>query len=365
MSLSLQYPNTSLQYNFSTIDVDLIVRNAFLRCGIKNFTEDGLVYADAKTCLDYVLSEWPNRGLNLFTVTQYIIPIVPNQFMYSMPFITSKILEGILVTGYNMLGGTPSSSAGGNAINAFTYPFTYSTSQPCTQTSPNGTISYLYPSPRPILYVGIETYTTQTYTLSIDCSFLNTPSENDWINVLNVPSQVYYYGMPIWFSLPTTYSAVNWRIRETNNATLNIAQVFFNIPKGSQPMNPQSREDFTKQSLNIPSGTTPATYWFDRTNPGVIHIYGTPTLTSAYNFFVFNCVRYIQDCGTFQNSIDANSRFIEPATAGLAAKLAISHAPDKYQMLAAAAEQSYIYAGQEDTENVPSQVRFSMDGGFG
>jgi hypothetical protein len=352
--LSLQYPNTSLQYSFSTIDVDLIIRNAFSRCGIQNITKDGFSYSEAMTFLDFVLSEWPSRGLNLFTVIQYIIPIVPNKFVYSMPVNTSKILEGIMVTGYNILGGTPASSAGGTALNAFTYPF----SSPCTQTSANGNISYLYNSAQPILYVGVETYTTQTYTLSIDCSFLASPSEGDWINVLNVPAQVYYFGMPQWFSLPTTYMAKNWRIRETGGATLDIAQLFFNIPKGSQPMNVSSRTDNIKQSLNIPSGTA-ATYWFDRVNPGVIRIYGTPTTTSTYTFYVFNCVRYIQDCGSFQNAIDANSRFIEPATAGLAAKLSICHAPDRYQMLADAAAQTYIYAGQEDTENVPSQARYN------
>jgi hypothetical protein len=363
MPLSAQYTNTSLQYTFSTIDVDLIVRNAFLRCGIKNYEQDGIRYADAKTCLDFVLSDWPNHGLNLFTVIQYIIPIVPYQFVYSMPFNTSKILDGILVTGNDILGGTATSSAGGVALNAFTYPFTYGVSVPCTQTSINGNISYLYTTPQPILYVGIETYTTQTYTLSVDCSFLADPGDGDWINVLNIPAQLYYFGMPLWVSLPTTYAAVNWRIRESGGATLNIAQIYLNIPKGSQSMNPQSREDNIKQSLNISSGTA-ATYWFDRVNPGVIRIYGTPTVTSPYDFFVFNCVRYIQDCGTFQNSIDANSRFIEPATAGLAAKLAIAYAPDRYEQLFAAAQQVYQLAGQEDTENVPSQARFSLDGGF-
>lgn len=364
MPLSAQYTNTSLQYTFSTIDVDLIVRNAFLRCGIQNYTTAGYKYSDAKTCLDFVLSDWPNHGLNLFTVVQYIIPIVPYQFVYSLPFNTSKILEGVLVTGNNILGGSASSSAGGVALNAFTYPFTYGTSTPCTQTSQNGNISYLYNSSQPILYVGVETYTTQTYTLSVDCSFLTNPDEGDWINVLNVPSQLYYFGMPQWFSLPTTYNAVNWRIRESGGATLNIAQVYLNIPQGSQTMNAQSRQDNVTQSLNVSSGTA-ATYWFDRVNPGVIRIYGTPTATSPYDFFVFNCVRYIQDCGTFQNSIDANSRFIEPATAGLAAKLAIAYAPDRYEQLSMAAQQSYQIAGQEDTENVPSQARFSLDGGFG
>jgi len=358
MVASLQYPTTSLQYTFANRDVDYIIRDAFQRCGVVNYQQSAVWYQSARTSLDYVFAQWINRGLNLFTVVQYVIPIVNGQFIYSLPANTSKVLEGILISSNNILGGTASSSAGGNAQNAFTYPFT----SPCTQTSADGNISYLYPQGTSIYYVGIETHTTQQYTISVDCSFLNSPSEGDWINVLNTPQQPYYYGLPVWFALPTTYTAANWRIRETGGATLDIAQIYFSVPTKSQPMNPEGREDYTKQTLNTSAGTA-STYWANRINPTIVKIYGTPN-NPAYQYFAFNCVRYIQDCGDFQNSIDANSRFIEPATAGLAAKLAEKWAPDRYDALAAAAEKVYIEAGQEDTENVPLQVRYSMDGGF-
>ena len=113
---------TSLQYNFSYIDVDLIIRDAFQRCGILNYSQDALRYQSAITSLNFVFSQWINRGLNLFTVTQFVIPIVNGQFIYSLPPYTSKVLEGILVSANNILGGTPATSAGGNALNAFTYP---------------------------------------------------------------------------------------------------------------------------------------------------------------------------------------------------------------------------------------------------
>lgn len=353
-----QYNTTSNRYAFGGIDVDLIVRDAFQRCGIFNTNLPALQYSSARTSLDFVFSQWMNRGLNLFTKVQYVIPMVNYQYIYSLPANTSKVLEGILVSANNIYGGTATSSAGGVAQNAFTNPYV----SPCTQTTANGNISYLYPSATSIYYVGVESATTQTYTLSIDCSFLADPDEGDWINILNVPKQNYYFGLTNWFSLPTTQTAVNWRIRETGGATLNIAQIYFSVPWKSQPMNPESREDYTKQTINTAAGTS-ATYWADRVNPVVVRIYGTP-YQSAYQFFVFNCARYIQDCGDFQNSVDANQRFIEPATAGLAAKLAEKYAPDRYGNLMAAAETVYVQAGQEDTENVPSQVQYSNDGGF-
>ena len=360
MAQSLQYPTTSLQYTFGNTDVDLIIRDAFQRCGIENFQQAGISLQSARSSLDFLFSHWINRGLNLFTVVQYIIPIVNYQYVYSLPLNTSKILEGILMSSTSMTGGTASSSAGGTPSVCFTYPYG---GTPCTQTSADGNISYLYTSANAIMLVGIETATTAIYKISIDCSFLSSPSEGDWINILNTPQQPYYYGLPIWFSLPTTQTAVNWRIRETGGATLNIAQIMFDIPSDSQPMEPESRTEYTKQTINASGGSVQSTYWHNRINPTVVRIYGTP-INSQYDFFVFNCVRYIQDCGDFQNSVDANSRFIEPATAGLAAKLAEKYAPDRYINLIQAAEKVYMEAGREDTENVPSRAQFSLTGGF-
>jgi hypothetical protein len=358
MSALPQYNTTSQQYKFASIDVDLIIRDAYERCGISNFQISAIQAKSARTSLDLLFTHWINRGLNLFTVVQYVVPIVSGQYIYSLPENTSKVLEGILLNMTTLYGGTASSGSGGLAENAFTPTY----SSPCTQTSINGNISYLYPNSTAIYYVGIESATTQVYKISVDCSFLDNPAEGDWINILNTSSQNYYFGLTNWFQLPTTQTAVNWRIRESGGNTLNISRIFFNTPTGSQFMNPRSREDYTKQTLNTNVNTS-GVYWANRKNPLVIKIYGTPN-TFDYQFFCFNCVRYIQDCGDFQNSVDANSRFIEPATAGLAAKLAEKYAPDRYQNLMVAAETVYMQAGQEDTENVDSQVQFSLDGGF-
>jgi hypothetical protein len=353
-----QYNTTSQQYKFASINLDLIIRDAFERCGIENYQISDSQGKSARTSLDLLFSHWINRGLNLFTVIQHVIPIAAGQSVYSLPANTSKVLDGILVSMDTIYGGTASSSSGGTAANAFTLTYT----SPCTQTAINGNISYLYPVAKSFYYVGIQSATTQIYKISVDCSFLASPAEGDWINILNTEPKNYYFGLTNWFQLPTTQTAVNWRIRESGGATLNIARIYFNVPTKSQPMAGEGREDYAKQTMNTPANL-PSTYWANRINPLVIKIYGTPAITT-YQFFCFNCVRYIQDCGDFQNSVDANLRFIEPATAGLAAKLAEKYALDRYQNLIAAAEKVYMEAGQEDTENVPINVQFSMDGGF-
>jgi hypothetical protein len=344
----------SLQYNFPYIDADLVIRDAFERCGISNYLEDAVKYQSARRSLNFLLQHWPNRGFNLFTLEQGIIQIIPNQNVYELPLNTSKILRCRNASANRILGGVASSSAGGNAASCFTQNLT----GPCTQTTPNGNISYLYPQPQPILYVGILSQVTAQYQISIDCAYQTAPAETDWINILNTPKVNYYTGQTLWYVLPYTNSAVNWRIRETGGATLNIAQISFDIPYISVPMESVGNDLYFDYVTNNQSGIS-NTYWVNRIRTPTLNVYPIPNGTT-YQFFVFNRIRYIQDIGDFFNSLDVTATFMESATAGLAAKLAQKYAPDRYAALKAEAEQVYLEAGRENTENTTSQVTFGM-----
>src|SRR4051812_24471948 len=105
---------TSLQYTFPTIDADLIIRDAFERCGILNYFEDDLRYESAKRSLNLLLQHWINRGFNLFTVQQGVMQIIPGQFIYDLPENISKLLLCKLANSTQKLGGTASSSTGGS-----------------------------------------------------------------------------------------------------------------------------------------------------------------------------------------------------------------------------------------------------------
>lgn len=347
--------STSLQYNFPYIDADLLIRDAFERCGILNYLEDGLKYASARRSLNFLLQHWPNKGFNLFTFELGIIPIVPLQNVYELPLNTSKILQCKLANANRILGGTPSSSAGGNA----SAPFTATITGSCQQTSANGNISYLYPQGQPILCVGVLSAATETYQLAIECSYLTSPTEADWITILQTPAITYYFGQAQWFYLPFTRTAVNWRIRETSGSTLNISQIYFDIPYISLPMKSVGNDLYFQFPSNSQVGVS-TTYWTNRSRIPTLNVWPIPN--SSYQFFFYSRVRYIQDSGDFFNSIDVSARFIEAATAGLAAKLAQKFAPDKFESLKQEAEYVYNEAGKEDTENVDSLITWEMNG---
>lgn len=353
---------TSLQYTFPTIDADLIIRDAFERCGILNYLEDSVRYDSARRSLNLLLQHWINRGFNLFTVDQGIIQIIPGQNIYNLPVNISKLLLCKLANCNQILGGTASSSTGGDPAALFASTITTSFSQPTV----NGNISYLYTSVTPINVVGVQSNITAQYQLAIECSYLASPSEGDWITILETPLLQYYKGASQWFYLPYTKSALNWRIRQINaeqtgttQVPLNLVQIYLGIPYNSVQMMAVGNDNY----FYYPSGSQRGTsnnYWVNRTRIPTLNVYPIPD--TSYQFYFYLGLRFIQDVGDFTNDLDIRAPFIDAAIAGLAAKLAQKFAPDRYDMLAADAETVYVQAGKEDTENVSS--RFVMDGQY-
>ncbi len=345
---------TSLQYQFPYIDADLIIRDAFERCGIWNYLEDAVKYQSARRSLNLLLQHWPNKGFNLFTFELGILPIIPGQNVYELPLNTSKLLQCKMANANRMLGGTPSSSAGGTASAPFTATYTGN----CVQTTVNGNISYLYPTPQPILSVGIMSGITANYQIYIECSFLQSPTEDDWITILQTPLSTYYFNETQWYYLPFTKSAINWRIRDVAGETpLNMGQILFDIPYISLPMKSVGNDLYFQFPSNSQMGLS-TTYWVNRIRTPTLNVWPVPT--GNYQFFYYSRIRYIQDVGDFFNSIDVSARFVEAATAGLAAKLAQKFAPERFSDLSNEAEKVYIEAGKEDTENVDSLITWAV-----
>lgn len=346
---------TSLQYTFPTIDADLIIRDAFERCGILNYLQDDLRYESAKRSLNLLLQHWINRGFNLFTVQQGVIQIIPGQFIYDLPENISKLLLCKLANSTQKLGGTASSSTGGSPSVLFATTITTSFSQATV----NGNISYLYPTATPIILVGVQSAITAQYQLAIECSYLASPTEDDWITILETPLLQYYKGASQWFYLPYTKTAVNWRIRQINaeltgttQVPLNLVQIYLGIPYNSVQMQSVGNDNY----FYYPSGSQQGTsnnYWVNRTRIPTLNVYPIPD--SSYQFYFYLGIRFIQDVGDYTNDIDIRATFIDAAIAGLAAKLAQKFAPERYDMLSADAETVYVQAGKEDTENVTSQ----------
>ena len=79
------------------LDLNDIFEEAFERCGSELRT--GYEFRTARRSLNLLTIEWANRGINLWTIEQGAISLVPGQIVYDLPVDTIDLLEHVIRTG--------------------------------------------------------------------------------------------------------------------------------------------------------------------------------------------------------------------------------------------------------------------------
>lgn len=79
------------------LDLSEIVEEAFERCGAELRT--GYDLRTARRSLNLLFADWANRGVNLWTVDQGSITLVPGTATYDLPIYTVDLLEQVIRTG--------------------------------------------------------------------------------------------------------------------------------------------------------------------------------------------------------------------------------------------------------------------------
>lgn len=77
-------------------DLNEIFEEAFERCGLELRT--GYDFRTVRRSLNFLIGEWANRGINLWTVEQGTIPLVQGQYIYDLPDDTVDLLEHVIRT---------------------------------------------------------------------------------------------------------------------------------------------------------------------------------------------------------------------------------------------------------------------------
>jgi hypothetical protein len=72
------------------------MEEAFERCGVEMRT--GYHFRTARRSLNFLTTEWANRGINLWTIEQGQIPLVQGQITYDLPNDTVDLLEHVIRT---------------------------------------------------------------------------------------------------------------------------------------------------------------------------------------------------------------------------------------------------------------------------
>lgn len=347
-------------YSFGqNTQLDDLFREAYERIGIIGNEQDPLHIMSALMSGNLELSSWPGKGLNLWMVRRQMLSLYPSQPIYSLPLNTVRILEVVVTQPIRLnTGGTAFSTHGGIPANCFDPNETAG----CTQNAPNGSIGYDYGNgnQNSILYVGIKPLASSTYTLKVEYSF--TGAGGSYTEVYTAPEQQYPSNQISWFVIENSLNARFWRITETGGETLAIQQIYFNQPAtfgtGDRLLSPLSRSDYmsiaTKMNTGFPSG-----YYFDQTMSPNIVLWPTPPASSTQTNLLYTSYRYVQDISQMWQAVEVPQRFYDALVSGLAARLAMKFAPDRYQLMKMAAMEAYEIAAATDFENVP--LRFDPD----
>jgi hypothetical protein len=339
--------STSGTYNFGSTISEQFIIDAYERCGILPDVITAEQIQSGQRSINLLLSEWINKGLNLWTVKQSMLNLIPNQNAYLLPYPTSDVLEATIRTSNRNLGGTAFSSAGGIAQNAFdNNPATA-----CTQTAPNGYISYNWGTnvQYAINMVGIQSNVTTTYTPV--CEYSNDGI--NWFQVLAIPAQTFTIGINVWFVVPVPTLGQYFRVRETGGATLNIQELYFNTSLQDTVVTRISRAEYISYPLKNQTGR-PTSFYVDRQINPVIYLWPTPT--PQYNNLFYTRVELMQDIGQMINMADIPQRFYEALVSGLAVKLSIKYMPARLEILRQEYEHAFNIAAREDTERVPLRI---------
>jgi hypothetical protein len=77
-------------------DLNEIFEEAFERCGLELRT--GYDFRTARRSLNFLIGEWANRGINLWTIEQGSINLVQGQTTYDLPDDTVDLIEHVIRT---------------------------------------------------------------------------------------------------------------------------------------------------------------------------------------------------------------------------------------------------------------------------
>jgi hypothetical protein len=79
------------------LEFDDLIEEAYERCGLESRT--GYDMKTARRSLNLLFAEWANRGLNLWTIEQDSLTMIPGQAQYNLPADTINVLSAVIRTG--------------------------------------------------------------------------------------------------------------------------------------------------------------------------------------------------------------------------------------------------------------------------
>ncbi len=302
-----------------------VIDHAYRRCRIPPEGISSEQIAFALDSLYLILSALANRGLQLWCIERYLMPLYQAQGLMTLPDGVVDILNTNLRTVGVMNQNT------NNTVTSTTY-----------QT--------IFPADTQVTTVGIEWSGAST------AYALETSSDGVvWVTVATEDNPNAVANDVTWVDIQGSLATTYFRVRAITG-TLNQTQVLLANMPNEIPMARLNRDDY----VNLPNKTfegRPLQFWCDRQlNNPVLYLWPVPSAQFITAQVVIWVKRYIMDVGTMTQEIEVPQRWYDAIVYLLAARLAEETPTVDPQMIAILdqkAQRALLEVEGEERDNSP------------
>lgn len=293
----------------STFNLDMndLLEEAFERCGAQLRT--GYDFRTARRSLNILTIEWANRGLNLWTIEQGVIPMVTGQATYPLPVDTIDLMDTVIRQN-------------------------------------NGTTNQID--------INISRISESTY-MTIPNKLTQGRPIQMWVNRQSGAENATSVTLNGGISSTDTTITVSSTAGLASSGFIKIGSETISYPNvnGNQLINCARGQNNTTAAAHLTGAAITVQ------NLPSVNVWPTPNAPGDQYTFVYYRMRRIQDAGSGVYTQDIPFRFIPAMVAGLAYHLSVKLPgvdPSRIPMLKADYEQQYQLAADEDREK--ASVRF-------
>ena len=302
-----------------------VIDHAYRRCRIP---PEGISSEQISFALDslyLILSMLANRGLQLWCIERFLMPLYQAQGLMTLP-------DGVVdILNTNLRTVEVSNVNTTNTVTSTTY-----------QT--------LFPAATQVTTVGIEWSGAST------AYALETSTDGaTWLTVETVANPNAVANDVTWVDIQGSLATLYFRVRATTG-TLNQTQVLLANTPNEIPMARLNRDDY----VNLPNKAfegRPLQFWVDRLlNNPVLYLWPVPSAQFVTAQVVVWVKRYIMDVGTMTQEIEVPQRWYDAIVYVLAARLAEETPTVDPQMIAILdqkAQRALLEAENEERDNSP------------
>lgn len=302
-----------------------VVDHAYRRCRIP---PEGISSEQISFALDtlyLILSMLANRGLQLWCIESYLMPLYQAQGLMTLPNGIVDILNTNLRTV--------------EVLNATT-----------TNTTTSTTYQTIFSAATQVTTVGIEWSGASTSYA------LETSSDGSaWTTLETEANPNAVAGNVTWVDIQGSLATLYFRVRATTG-TLNQTQVILANTPNEIPMARLNRDDY----VNLPNKAfqgRPLQFWVDRLlNAPVLYLWPVPSAQFVTAQVVVWVKRYIMDVGTMTQEIEIPQRWYDAIVYVLASRLAEETPTVDPQMIAILdqkAQRALLEAENEERDDSP------------